>query len=282
MLGNVWEWCLDPWLMPAEDPRTSLNHRVIRGASWFYRDSEIRAGNRGFNEENDRNFDLGFRCCLEADPATNKMKRDDRACEKLVFREYLDETDKLLEQWLLSVGKTLKEFRTADEHGPVSPIQIATEVIRSLDTKSKTMGCKMQIESKMKDEESLVWGSANSIFEILEVLVVNALEARSRVVSIVCTIGTATSRMHNNNYVDLWVVDDGDGIAVEDYGNVKKPFFTSKNRSTGLGLAIADLLALDMGGSLELRSGGRAAGEDKTCWVVRLPLYVSANQRHHS
>jgi formylglycine-generating enzyme required for sulfatase activity len=68
MLGNVWEWCEDPW---SEDDRVrgegsaaapASAPRVIRGGSWGSGPQGVRAAYRNPREPGNRNDYLGFRC----------------------------------------------------------------------------------------------------------------------------------------------------------------------------------------------------------------------------
>lgn len=66
MLGNVWEWCSDPW---AEDPRERPTgdgsgvgaRRVVRGGSWLIPARGLRAARRAGLPPSSRYADLGFR-----------------------------------------------------------------------------------------------------------------------------------------------------------------------------------------------------------------------------
>jgi hypothetical protein len=68
MLGNVWEWCEDPW---SEDERVRSEGsaaapasalRVLRGGSWRNDPQYVRAAYRSRNEPGLRDVSLGFRC----------------------------------------------------------------------------------------------------------------------------------------------------------------------------------------------------------------------------
>ncbi|MCL6595860.1 MAG: HAMP domain-containing histidine kinase [Firmicutes bacterium] len=77
--------------------------------------------------------------------------------------------------------------------------------------------------------------------------------------------------------VEIYVRDDGEGIAPDDLPHVMEPFYRGQGGSAGrtprpgmgLGLAIASRLTKAMGGRLELESPGRGGG---TLARVRLPL----------
>ncbi len=60
-------------------------------------------------------------------------------------------------------------------------------------------------------------------------------------------------------YID--VVDSGPGISSDHQGQLFKPFFTTKNQGTGLGLVLSRNLAIKMGGNLEhlVNNSGKGA-----------------------
>ena len=58
----------------------------------------------------------------------------------------------------------------------------------------------------------------------------------------------------NQKYVDIIFRDDGVGIPDEMLDDVMKPFFTTKEDGTGLGLALCDKLVSGSGGRLEIRA----------------------------
>ena len=69
------------------------------------------------------------------------------------------------------------------------------------------------------------------------------------------------------------VDDDGPGIPIEKRGQVFLPFFTTRARGTGLGLALVQRTLVDLGGSVEAGEGPRGGA----AFRLRLPLATS----HH-
>jgi len=78
---------------------------------------------------------------------------------------------------------------------------------------------------------------------------------------------------HDGDTVALDVADDGPGVAERDRSRIFEPFYTTKERGTGLGLAMAERIARAHGGALRLVPGrGAGADGDGACFELRLPL----------
>jgi signal transduction histidine kinase len=75
-------------------------------------------------------------------------------------------------------------------------------------------------------------------------------------------------------WVELWVTDTGPGIPEKVLANLFVPFVTTKDRGTGLGLAVSQRIVSAAGGHIEARSQERVG----STFVVRLPAADDAGQ----
>ena len=67
--------------------------------------------------------------------------------------------------------------------------------------------------------------------------------------------------------VEITIIDTGPGIPSEQMDDVFNPFFTSKEKGTGLGLAVTNKIIEDLGGDVRVESE-RALG---TAFTISLP-----------
>jgi len=88
----------------------------------------------------------------------------------------------------------------------------------------------------------------NQIKQVIINLLINAQDA----VEDNGEIKVKTWQEGNNIY--LAVIDNGSGILPEISHNIFNPFFTTKTRGTGLGLAVSKRIAKEHGGDLTVMS----------------------------
>jgi two-component system sensor histidine kinase AtoS len=79
--------------------------------------------------------------------------------------------------------------------------------------------------------------------------------------------GDLTIKYATSNLLEVMVSDTGPGIAEDMADKIFLPFFTTKNRGTGLGLSLVQKIIVSHGGSISVDSSERGA-----TFRIRLPL----------
>ncbi|MBI3336645.1 response regulator [Candidatus Peregrinibacteria bacterium] len=107
----------------------------------------------------------------------------------------------------------------------------------------------------------------NRIKQVVLNLVLNAFQATSKGGRV--TIQTRLPAVCNgSSAVEICVVDTGAGIPKEVQDKIFQPFFSTKQKGTGLGLVVSDLIVKQHGGEIHIQS---EVGKGTT-FVVSLPL----------
>lgn len=96
-----------------------------------------------------------------------------------------------------------------------------------------------------------IFGDENLISLVLLNLIKNAIEASENNPG--CTIRTISRRGYNLN-PEICVIDNGPGISEENLEEIFIPFFTTKDKGSGIGLTISKQIMGVHGGSLKVRS----------------------------
>jgi nitrogen fixation/metabolism regulation signal transduction histidine kinase len=81
--------------------------------------------------------------------------------------------------------------------------------------------------------------------------------------------GSAVRDADGRDWVSLEVEDTGAGVAEEDLQRIFIPFFTTKSKGHGVGLALAHRVATDHGGTLSASN----SADGGAVFTLRLPLY---------
>ena len=103
------------------------------------------------------------------------------------------------------------------------------------------------------------------IKQVILNLVMNAMEAGAAGGHVV--VKTAA----NQHTANLFVIDDGSGIAPEDAEKIFEPFFTKKKKGTGLGLSIVKKIVEAHGGGISSQSNR----EKGVTFTVRFPIDIN-------
>jgi sulfatase modifying factor 1 len=64
MVGNVWEWCFNPFDAPDRDDLTGETRRALRGGSWHSSQVFARAAYRNAGSPASSSGSLGFRVVI--------------------------------------------------------------------------------------------------------------------------------------------------------------------------------------------------------------------------
>ena len=132
------------------------------------------------------------------------------------------------------------------------------------------LGENVELELDLEDGIPEVNGDAEQIQQVLINLILNAADAIGRDGKIELStrvLDAPSSQKDPTRTVEIRVRDYGPGIPESVRKNLFIPFFTTKDRGTGLGLAVCQRIVQQHGGQLEVRSTvGRGA-----TFFVRLP-----------
>jgi C4-dicarboxylate-specific signal transduction histidine kinase len=161
-------------------------------------------------------------------------------------------------------SELLHEPESDGDEGP-TPVRVTTyadaidDVLRQLREEAARSG--LALHAHVDADLGTRW-SASAVRDVIFNLVDNAIDAAS-----------AEVEVHLRRVGEDWradteirVIDDGPGLPERDHERLFEPFFTTKADGTGMGLAIADALVGELGGSLRYERN-----ESRTAFVVTLP-----------
>jgi signal transduction histidine kinase len=118
----------------------------------------------------------------------------------------------------------------------------------------------VSLSAEIRSDATLTGAQAAALREALSNLIVNAIQANERdgKVKVEASIETAEARSSGPNRASdkltVTVTDTGPGISPEAQRRVFEPFYTTKARGTGIGLAIVQRRVAEMNGTLDLTS----------------------------
>ena len=133
-----------------------------------------------------------------------------------------------------------KRFRVADLLGRLEV------VYNTLDNSKKT-----QLNVSIKDNDLEIFADQNLISQVLINLVKNALEANENTPDGKILIEADVDK---NNRPMICVIDNGPGIPEENLDKIFIPFFTTRQKGSGIGLSISKQIMRVHGGNLKVRS----------------------------
>jgi signal transduction histidine kinase len=155
----------------------------------------------------------------------------------------------------LSFSRGLDDLKLA----PVKPHEVARELAVLLETRAAEAGVVLDVSG---DPGLTLDADARKLRQVLLNVVLNAIQASPRGATVRVTFGVESEGAR------ITVHDDGMGMTPEVLERIRKPYFTTKEGGTGLGVAVARGLVEQHGGRLEFKS---ASGRGTTV-TITLPM----------
>ena len=140
------------------------------------------------------------------------------------------------------IGEFIRNPKGSPE--PVNPSQFVKDLVHRL-------GLQIVVDCDPEVENATVLFDHERLRSVLENLIKNGQEsADSRTPQVTIKIGRTTQA--RQSYIQIDVIDDGDGLPEGQEGMVFDPFFTTKVMGSGIGLAISRQFVDGAGGVLTL------------------------------
>jgi signal transduction histidine kinase len=180
--------------------------------------------------------------CLSAHMARGQL--DPKTTERLAV--VAEEADRLtaIVDGFLSLSRGLGDLTVVSTR----PFEIARELKLLLDIRAREAGVALEVAG---NPEAEVHADSRKIRRVLFHLVVNAVQASAPGQSVTIDIGPAC-KVTGKTWIK--VVDQGEGMSPEVLERVKRPYYTTREGGTGLGIAVARALVEQHGGQLTFAS----------------------------
>jgi len=187
---------------------------------------------------------------------------DPKTAERLAI--VAAEADRLqsIVEGFLTFSRGLDDLKLA----PTRPYEVARELAVLLETRAEEAGVVLELGG---DETLALDADSRKLRQALLNLVLNAIQASPRGATVHLEVARACDGAR------ITVRDGGTGMTPEVLDRIRKPYFTTKEAGTGLGLAVARGLVEQHGGRLDLKS---VPGMGTTA-TVSLPMKAKACAR---
>jgi two-component system sensor histidine kinase PilS (NtrC family) len=186
----------------------------------------------------------------------------------------LDETDKRLMQIILRGKDQLDSFvrdflllarPIPEKREPVNVYEITSEVLDNLKL-SNDWSEKITVVQKLENKINIM-ANKEQIRQVIRNLALNAVQAMKEEGGTLSIEIKEKYLEDRKEYVEIKIGDTGQGIEVEDMKKVFEPFFTNKEKGTGLGLTIVGRIVEGYKGKIKIDS---KINQGTTC-IVLLP-----------
>ena len=172
-----------------------------------------------------------------------------------IIKEEIDRTLILLEDFL--------EMNTQKINKDILDINYLLEdVTDNMNILFKSKNIKL--ESSIPDEEVYINADYNRLTQVFINLFKNSIEALENRKNKKIKIYTS----QNENEIEIKITDNGIGIPKNILNKIKEPFYTTKQKGTGLGVSLSDEIIRAHGGTINYES----KEDNYTTVTVNLPI----------
>ncbi len=189
-----------------------------------------------------------------ANQVERRLAEDPAAQEKL---QIIQREVKRLESFLGELRDFLRPVQPCKHRIDLNQVIQDVQVLMIEAAREK----RIEIEQRLDPRLPKIEADPNQLEQVLVNLIKNALEATEENGRIVVSSGS------RDEQVWFSVQDTGKGMPAEVMDKIFHPFFTTKDKGTGLGLAVIHKIITDHHGTITVDS---ASGEGST-FTVRLP-----------
>ncbi|OPY14290.1 MAG: Sensor protein ZraS [Syntrophus sp. PtaB.Bin138] len=164
-----------------------------------------------------------------------------------ILNVIIEETDRLngvMSQFLTYA----KPYKYEKKEQRIEPV---LDKIISL-VEARKIADSVTIKKEMQEDLPAIKMDSEKIMQVILNLVFNAIEAMPEGGTL--TLGAKRFERENSEGIEILVRDTGKGIAKEELKHIFKPFYTSKERGVGLGLAICNRIVRNHGGVIKVKS----------------------------
>jgi len=176
---------------------------------------------------------------------------EDELHESFGTTESIDELLKVMREEIERLNEIIKNYLSLSKLGNATFERLdINDVVREFTEEAEELAAQRQvaIDLRLGRTETLVRADRNMLRRVLINLVQNGVDATPAGGRV--TVGTR--RLAHK--VKLWVRDQGDGIGADAEGQLFQPFFSTKQRGTGLGLYISREIVMAHEGQISLQS----------------------------
>ncbi|MBX3185949.1 MAG: HAMP domain-containing histidine kinase [Labilithrix sp.] len=188
---------------------------------------------------------------------------DEKVKERLTIVAAEAERLQEIVEGFLSFSRGLDDLAIGD----VKPYDIARELTLLLETRAADAGVALEVRGS---RELRVNADGKKLRQALLNLVLNAMQASSNGTTVTLEVAKTCS----DGAAVLRVIDRGAGMSADILDRIRKPYFTTKEGGSGLGIAVARGIIEQHGGSLRFES---SSGRGTTA-TVTLPACAHAAQ----